>query len=55
MEFNKIDLNKYRTEEVSSIFSREGIFSDGRPYITECWADYACTMLTNYIYSFNWI
>ena len=49
MKFNKIDLNKYRTEEVSSIFSREGVFSDGRPYIEECWADYGCTMLTIFI------
>jgi len=49
MEFNKIDLNKYRIEEVSSIYSREGIFSDGRPYIEECWAEDGCTMVTIFI------
>ena len=49
VKFNKIDLNKYRTEEVSSIFTREGVFSDGRPYITECWAEEGCTMLTIFI------
>lgn len=46
MEFTKIDLNKYRTEEVTSIFSNEGVFSDGRPYVIECWAEEGCTMET---------
>jgi hypothetical protein len=46
MDFNKIDLNKYRTEEVTNIFSNEGAFSDGRPYIEECWAEDGCTMVT---------
>jgi len=49
MEFNKINLNKYRTEEVSSIFTKEGTFSDGRPYILECWAKEGCTMATLFI------
>lgn len=46
MKFAKIDLNKYRTEEVVNISSREGAFSDGRPYIIECWAEEGCTMET---------
>lgn len=46
MNYPKIDLNKYRTEEVVSIFSSEGVFSDGRPYIIECWAEEGCTMET---------
>ena len=48
-KFNKIDLNKYRTEEVSSIFTKEGVFSDGRPYIFECWSGYSRTMVTIFI------
>lgn len=55
MKFNKIDLNKYRTEEVSSIYSREGVFSDGRPYIEECWAEDGCTMVTIFIPSIGFL
>jgi hypothetical protein len=51
MKFNKIDLNKYRTEEVSSLHVKEGVFSDGRPYIEECWIDYdwRCTVVTLFL------
>ena len=46
MQFNKIDLNKYRKEKVDSIFTNKDTFSDGRPYIVECWSGYGCTMHT---------
>ena len=46
MEYNKIDLAKYRTEAVDSIFTNKGVFLDGRPYIEECWSGCGCTMLT---------
>ena len=49
MTFNNIDLNKYRTEEVSNISSNSGFFSDDRPYIVECWAEDHITMLTVYL------
>ena len=49
MKFNNIDLNKYRTAEVTSISSSNGFFSDSRPYIAECWAEDHITMLTVFL------
>ena len=49
MKFNRLDLNKYRTEKVSNISSHSGILSDGRPYIVENWAADHITMLTVYL------
>jgi hypothetical protein len=49
MKFSKIDLEKYRTVEVKSIFTRRGSLSDGRPYVVECWAEDHITMLTVYM------